>query len=752
MPKFKTSEIPIEWDLKAGWRYKRQNMEKAMKGKIERGLVELITNSDDSYRTLEEEERRTSGKIRIEIERRRKGPFSVVVVRDRAVGMSREEIYQKLGTLGERTSGFEKGKARRGLHGRGARDVAAFGTVVFESIKDEEYNCLEIPASLKCRFTESHSIKATPEIREKLGIPKGSNGTIVTIKVHSRFKIPQHEKLKDDFPRYYSLRDIFSDPKRKVTIVDRNRELEDPLVYVYPAGEVVYNDDFPISGYDGAMVHLFIRRHETPFEQAVLPYREGILIKSSAAIHDCTYFTLESEPFCWRFTGELRCDYIDKLIREYDDREEANPDDPGHPIDNPYRLLDPFRDGLILDHPFTQQLYKKCKEILESCIKELKAAEEPPKQDVTDENLDKKLTSLSKEISKVFEKKLNELEEEIPEVNIDDPKIRKLGLGLHIIPPDEQPIIVNTPKTFSIIVKHYEPLDESLPVNVLSSDPDIVKLRVPQVFFKKILEEGKVGRTTFTVESSELGAEACIEVRYDGYDNLVLVKVVEPPSRPPLPDGLTFERLQYRLQINKEKNLVLRLKTSDTNSSIAEIVSSNPEIVIKGGGRCKLRETELPGVLFGGCKIVGRQLKARGVITALVEGFEPAKAHVVVEEHEPVSEVDFKFDPIEDDFGAVRYKWDDKNPYRLLIGAKHPSIRRYLGELTDQGYPGKTSQLYHTVLAEVIAEALAFRILERKFYREGQDGMLDYTSTDTYYHKELSEFLSIAHRHLSKES
>jgi len=752
MPKSKTSEIPIEWDLKAGWRYKRQNMEKAMRGKIERGLVELITNSDDSYRALEEEARRTSGKIRIEIERRRKEPFSVVIVRDRAVGMSREEIYHKLGTLGERTSGFEKGKARRGLHGRGARDVAAFGTVVFESIKDEEYNRLEIPASLKCRFTDPHPIKTTPEIREKLGIPKGSNGTVVTIKVHSRFKIPQHEKLKDDFSRYYSLRDILSDPKRKVTIVDRNRELEDPLPYVYPAGEVVYNDYLKISGYEGAMVHLVIRRHETPFEQTVLPYREGILIKSSAAIHDCTFFTLESEPFSWRFTGELCCDYIDKLIREYDDREEANPDDPGHPLDNPYRLLDPFRDGLILDHPFTQQLYRKCKEILESFIKELKTAEEPPKQDVTDENLGKKLNNLSKEISKVFEKKLNELEEEIPEVTIDDPKIKKLGLGLHIIPPNEQPIIVNTPKTFSIIVKHYEALDGSLPVDVLSSYPDGVKLRTPQVFFKKILEDGKIGRTTFTVESSELGAEAYIEVRYDGYDNLVLVKVVGPPPPPLLPDGLTFEKPQYHLQINKEKNLVLHLKTIGANSYIAEIVSNNPEIVIKGGGRSKLRETEIPGVLSGGFKILGRQLKAKGVITAIVDGFEPAKTRVVVEEHEPVSGVDFKFDPVEDDFGAVRYKWDEKTPYRLLIGARHPSIRRYLGEPTEQGYQGVDDPLYHIVLAEVIAEALAFRILEKKFYREGQDGMLDYTSTDTYYHKELSEFLSIAHRHLSKES
>jgi len=117
-------EIPAEWDLGADPRYKRQNMERAMRGKIERGLVELITNSDDSYRDLEDEGGKlASGKIRIEIERRKKGQSSIVIVRDRAGGMSREEMFRKLGTLGRRTSGFEKGKARRGLHGRGARGV-----------------------------------------------------------------------------------------------------------------------------------------------------------------------------------------------------------------------------------------------------------------------------------------------------------------------------------------------------------------------------------------------------------------------------------------------------------------------------------------------------------------------------------------------------------------------------------------------------------------------------------------------------
>ncbi len=159
-------DIPTEWDLGDDPRYKRQNMQWAMKGKIERGLVELITNSDDSYRDLEEQEKQVSGKIRIEIERRRKGQPSIVIVRDKAGGMTRREMFDKLGILGKRTSGFEMGKARRGLHGRGARDIACFGAVHFESIKDDEYNHLIIPPSLRCRFAEPRA-KKSPKIRRE---------------------------------------------------------------------------------------------------------------------------------------------------------------------------------------------------------------------------------------------------------------------------------------------------------------------------------------------------------------------------------------------------------------------------------------------------------------------------------------------------------------------------------------------------------------------------------------------------------
>ena len=236
------------------------------------------------------------------------------------------------------------------------------------------------------------------------------------------------------------------------------------------------------------------------------------------------------------------------------------------------------------------------------------------------------------------------------------------------------------------------------------------------VHLRKFSEDRKVGTTTFTVESSKIRAGAFIEARYDGYNNSVQIKVVEPPPPPVLPEGLSFDKSLYRLGINKEKILILWLRmTRLNNPKIAAITSDHPSIIIKGGGKCELHKIDVPGVLLGKCRVIGRQLKAKGTITAKVEGFGFAQTDVVVEEREERSKVKLEFKPDEDDFRPLRYKWDNEKPYLLWIGAKHPSIRRYLGDLTEQGYPGLGDSRYHTVLAEVVAEALAFNILEKQF-------------------------------------
>ncbi|MBI1955083.1 MAG: ATP-binding protein [Acidobacteria bacterium] len=171
-----------------------QDAAAAMKARIERAFVELITNSDDSYVNLEKEGVRISGLIRIEVERRRKDRPWIVVVRDCAEGMSADEMKEKLCRAGGQTSGFEKGRAVRGLLGRGAKDVAAFGKVTFEAIKENIYSACSIDK--RGNYEREKPVRATKEIREKLQVESGC-GTVATIEVGPQFRAPQHATLLD---------------------------------------------------------------------------------------------------------------------------------------------------------------------------------------------------------------------------------------------------------------------------------------------------------------------------------------------------------------------------------------------------------------------------------------------------------------------------------------------------------------------------------------------------------------------------
>src|SRR5437016_6179949 len=113
-----------------------QDAMEAMRGDIVRGIIELLTNSDDAYASIDLQK---PGRILIQVEHRKSQPWRVVM-RDRATGLRAEDMKAKLGDLGRRTSGFELGQERRGNLGRGAKDLAAFGDVQFESIREDRYS------------------------------------------------------------------------------------------------------------------------------------------------------------------------------------------------------------------------------------------------------------------------------------------------------------------------------------------------------------------------------------------------------------------------------------------------------------------------------------------------------------------------------------------------------------------------------------------------------------------------------------
>jgi DNA topoisomerase VI subunit B len=87
-------------------------------------IVELVTNSDDSYRRLEEKGVKTDGYIGIVITGDRY--INNIICVDHAEGMSERELLSKALVYAASSSGFDEKKHVRGLFGRGLKE-AIFG-------------------------------------------------------------------------------------------------------------------------------------------------------------------------------------------------------------------------------------------------------------------------------------------------------------------------------------------------------------------------------------------------------------------------------------------------------------------------------------------------------------------------------------------------------------------------------------------------------------------------------------------------
>ena len=334
-------------------------------------IVELVTNADDRYQILD-----TEGVIEIEVERRRGRSPSALRVRDFADGMDAATMKRKLSFIGGRESGLDLGESVRGTHSRGAKDIAALGRVVFESITaDGSYHHSEITPFLE--FVLHKSNIATPKIRRVIRIPRGS-GTLVTIELDSTQRVPQHDKLREGISHLASLRGILADDRRKVILRDRGQAREHVLRTPRVEGGVRLKETFKIPGYPDAAAKLVIYRAKKRFQRE--PHRRfrlgGILVQSKHAIHEATLFDtgLESDPHALWFYGKLTCTYIDELCKDFDDRFERKlpPTDP-----NPTYPLDPSRrSGMTRDHPFVVALFGEALKRLRPLVAEEREREE----------------------------------------------------------------------------------------------------------------------------------------------------------------------------------------------------------------------------------------------------------------------------------------------------------------------------------------------------------------------------------------
>ncbi len=731
--------IPLEYKKRHG----RMTADYAVRD-IYDALVELITNCDDSYHRIGDKK----GQILIEVEHRHKGD-SRVVIKDKAEGMTLEEMRWKIKEVGELTAA----EGDRSFMGRGAKDCAILGKVTFESIKDNKYHKCEVLPSMDF-VAYSPSIRATDDIRKRLRIPRG-NGTIVTIDANKNVHIPRHDTLLSELPWHYALRDIMhKDLGRKVFLKNLNEDTTpDRIIYADPAGEVVVDKEFEVPGYSSIIAYLTLckatERLEDPFDKRFR--RSSILIKSERAIHEVTSFAseFENDPYAKYYYGRLVCPFIDKLCIEYDEQRNKGL---SHHESNPSLLIDPNRQsGLRREHPFTKALFQFPIECLRELIIKDKEQERRIQIQIENEETTKRLKKLAKEASRFIQDKVEEIEEvTFMEEEIVNREFAKRGV---LIIPDIYTLAVGEIKTFGFRAKKVENISEEQ-TTIVSCDNDGILVITPEFSLSQSRTSEGVLTGNFKLQGVRETDSACVSVSYNSVPPAeALISVVESKIEEiEIPNGIAFERDLYHLKEGKKKYLLLRAEYPSVvvDETPVEVNCDCEDIVVL---RPQARLRPIVGAHYaqGYVTIQGRQIGAKGRITARVQD-RVAQTEVKVIPKEKEEGIPIQIKIRDEDYGNFRAKWDrPSNPNLLLISARHDSLKRYLGPKPD--FNEQKSPHFRLLLAEIVSENIVYKILETLADRTPSEySDLNVERFYALHNKYMREFTPIAHEtQLSKQ-
>ena len=695
-------------------------------------IVELVTNADDRYQVL-----KIPGKIEVELVRRRtEGDSTTLRVRDFADGMTSDVMDQRLGRTGGRVSGLEQGLSVRGTNSRGAKDIAALGTVTFESIASDGrlHTCRISPYF---DFTLFESVEIASKDRKRLGINEGT-GTLVTLELNRSKRIPKADNLRKKFGQLVALRDILNDSRRQVTLKEGGKapvRIEAPVL----GGKDRLKESFEVPRYPGARAKLTIRRTSEVLEREQDRFRRGgILIKSRHAIHEATLFDkdLETDSHALKFFGRLVCDYIDDLWNDFDQRiQERAGDDPR----NPMPVLDPSRrSGLTRGHPFVKALFAEALKRLRPLVEEERKRAERERATIESRATRKRLDALERAATRFMERFGSEHEPSRDPEGTSGRLFQERGYSLS--PPFAQIIQGHSIQCFLRIKQSAFPEIESgasVQVDCLTAE---VTTDRRFIILQSHPTEEEVLQATWKLTGVRPTAATGMRVRVGPITAECMVEVLESEAdRYRDIDTLCFQRQRYSLKLGKRKKRVQVLAPTTLVSDTTPIEISVDNGRFRVSGEPTLWPREELGVAICNLRIeVTGTEETRGIITARI-GAQEATAELLGVQ--PLGAgIKIKLEDIS--LGNQRYRWRQNV---LEIAARHPALQRYLGP--PPKFDGQDAKHFRVVLAEVTADAVCARLISdsvRTNPEEYEDA--DWDQFYAEYSRLITSFLPDAHK------
>jgi hypothetical protein len=327
---------------------------------IEKALVELITNCDDSYSRLDGQGLPGSGKILISYERHQNG--AVLNVADQAEGMSFDRVRSVL-SYGGAHSRMARGEAGgRGYFGRGLKQaVYGLGHGWIESISAGRYSRVDLYRADTGGYLFDDwdgDREAREEDCTRLHIPANSNGSQVTIVIDNpQVSIPYFSSLVTAITNNIYLRDILR--RRQVELVNLNqlKKIRTTIVLRYeePEAEILIGPEAQGGfKYQEQAFPFTLTLKKAQNAELVLKGDErtnGMLVISGTAVLDCQFFRFENQLGTEFLFGTVACPGLAEMLAK------------GHPV------ISDEREGLNLKDPFVAAFADAVSQMILNAIK-----------------------------------------------------------------------------------------------------------------------------------------------------------------------------------------------------------------------------------------------------------------------------------------------------------------------------------------------------------------------------------------------
>lgn len=324
---------------------------------VEKALVELITNSDDSYARLERNGARVSGRILVRYERHQAG--AVLAVADQAEGMSFETASSIL-TYGGAHSPLARGEGGgRGYFGRGLKQaVYGLGHGWIETIHAGGLSRIDLFRGEDGSYLYDDgggSRPAQEADRERLDMP--DNGTRVTIVIdNAHVSISQYRTVLQALADNVYLRDLLT--RRDVEVMHSQQgkvvERSGRVRFEEPAAHVLLGPDMP-----GGFTH---EQQTCPFTltlkralDAELTLKgdertNGLVVLSGMAVLDCQLFDFENQVGTEYLFGTVDCPALSDML--------------GQGV----AIISDEREGLNHKDPFVQAFARSVSDMIAPCV------------------------------------------------------------------------------------------------------------------------------------------------------------------------------------------------------------------------------------------------------------------------------------------------------------------------------------------------------------------------------------------------